>query len=95
MQYRWTALESRPWCGEPSNDTSPVWTPDGRAVVFLSDRSGTQDLWFVGVAEGKPEGEPAIVRSGVGNIVNMGFTRDGSYFYGTQKCDSGMYMSPK
>jgi Tol biopolymer transport system component len=27
----------------------PQWTADGRAVLFLSARSGTSDLWFVGV----------------------------------------------
>ena len=76
-----------------TNDTSPVWTPDGRGVVFLSDRSGTQDLWFVRVADGRPEGEPVIARSGVGNIVNMGFTRDGTYFYGTRNATRDVYVN--
>lgn len=76
-----------------SDDRSPVWTPDGHGVAFLSDRSGTQDLWFVRIADGKPQGEPAIVRSGVGNIVNMGFTRDGSYFYGSRNVTQDVYVS--
>ena len=33
------------------------------------------------------------VRSGVGNIVNMGFTRDGSYFYGTRNVTQDVYVS--
>ena len=76
-----------------SDDRSPVWTPDGRGVAFLSDRSGAEDLWFVGVADGKLEGEPSIVRSDVGNIVNMGFTRDGSYFYGTRNSTQDVYVA--
>ena len=76
-----------------ADDMSPVWTPDGDGVVFLSDRSGTQDLWFIGVADGRPEGEPIIARSGVGNIVNMGFTRDGTYFYGTRNATRDVYVN--
>jgi Tol biopolymer transport system component len=77
----------------PAEDMWPVWTPDGRAVVFLSDRSGTQDLWSVAVVEGKPRGEPMLVRGGVGNIVNMGFTRDGDYFYGTRNLTRDVYVA--
>jgi Tol biopolymer transport system component len=76
-----------------ADDVSPVWAADGRAVVFLSDRSGTQDLWSVAVADGKPQGEPALVRANVGNIVNMGFTRDGSYFYGTRNMTRDVYVA--
>jgi len=29
----------------PADDTSPAWSPDGKKVVFLSDRSGRVDLY--------------------------------------------------
>jgi Tol biopolymer transport system component len=32
---------------DPSNDTNPVWTRDGRAIVFLSDRLNRWDLYKV------------------------------------------------
>ena len=76
-----------------ADDSGPVWTADGRAVVFLSDRTGTQDLWSVAVADGKPQGEPVLVRSNVGNIVTMGFARDGSYFYGTRNATRDVYVA--
>ena len=76
-----------------TKNTSPVWTPDGQRVVFLSDRSGTQDLWSVRVADGKAEGEPELLRASMGDITNMGFTRDGSYFYGTGNQRGTCYMS--
>lgn len=34
---------------------SPVWTPDGREIVFSSNRSGGQNLWRIPVASGKPK----------------------------------------
>jgi serine/threonine-protein kinase len=31
---------------DPAKDTSPVWTPDGRRVVFSSNRSGVMNLYW-------------------------------------------------
>jgi Tol biopolymer transport system component len=78
-----------------ATDTSPAWTNDGRAVVFLSDRSGTQDLWSIRVVDGQPQGEPVLVRSNMGDIVNMGFTRDGSYYYGAWNQKRDVYIADR
>jgi dipeptidyl aminopeptidase/acylaminoacyl peptidase len=40
--------------GEHS-DTSPCWTPDSRAIVFVSDRDSQDNLWRIGADGGKPE----------------------------------------
>ena len=37
-----------------ASDGLPRWTPDGRAVVFSSDRSGTLQLWRVSADGGSP-----------------------------------------
>jgi Tol biopolymer transport system component len=59
--------------------TSPAWTPDGRAIVFVSDRLGSSDLWITPIADGKPTGAPELLRKNVS--ANSGITRDGSLFY--------------
>ncbi len=61
----------------------PFWTPDGRSILFLSDRSGTTDLWSIGVSDGKPHGEPRLVRSSIGPVEPLGVTSDGSLYYKT------------
>jgi Tol biopolymer transport system component len=66
-----------------ANNWPPFWTPDGRNILFLSDRSGTTDLWSLGVSDGRPEAEPRLVRSDVGPMELLGFTSDGSLYYKT------------
>jgi len=30
-------------------DLSPVWTPDGSSILFVSDRGGAQDVWSLSI----------------------------------------------
>ncbi|MCX5536940.1 amidohydrolase family protein [Streptomyces sp. NBC_00006] len=34
------------------HNTSPTWSPDGDSLVYVSDRSGTQELWRCTLADG-------------------------------------------
>jgi Tol biopolymer transport system component len=67
----------------PANDTPAGWSPDGQWVLFVSDRTGTLDLWMIPVKEGKAAGEARLVKSGIGRIASLGLDRRGRYFYGT------------
>ncbi len=48
--------------GEHS-DTTPRWSPDGRFLAFVSDRTGEEQLWLLPYAQG---GEARPVTSGYG-----------------------------
>ncbi|MFA5818132.1 MAG: tetratricopeptide repeat protein, partial [Bacteroidales bacterium] len=48
--------------GHPAEDKLLRWTPDGRSLVFLSDRSGTWDIWTVHITGGKQQGEPELLK---------------------------------
>jgi Tol biopolymer transport system component/exonuclease VII small subunit len=74
-----------------NEDRTAVWTPDGRGIAFISDRSGKPALWHVRVRNGASEGEPQLLRADIGEL-NMGFTRDGSYFYGTRNIQRDAYV---
>jgi Tol biopolymer transport system component len=67
----------------PARDALPVWTPDGKAIVFVSDRSGAVGLWVAQLADGKPQGPARAIRPQVGPLWPIGFTRDGSFYYNT------------
>ena len=76
----------------PANDLFPLWTPDGEAVVFGSDREGEMDAWMVRVQGGEPRGEPTLVRKGLGRALPMAFTSEGSLFYGLRAGRSDVYL---
>jgi len=71
--------------GHPAEDQLLRWTPDGRSLVFLSDRSATWDIWTVHISEGKQHGEPELLKKDFGYNVweVLGFAPDGSLYYKT------------
>jgi Tol biopolymer transport system component len=71
--------------GHPAEDRLLRWTPDGRSLVFLSDRSGTWDIWTVHITGGKQQGEPELLKKDFGyDSEVLGFAPDGSLYYKTQ-----------
>jgi Tol biopolymer transport system component len=64
-----------------ARDQFPLWTPDGKHVVFASDRRGGMGLWIQRVDEGRPNGWPDLVKSDIGLFVPTGFTQDGTLYY--------------
>ena len=76
-----------------SKDTSPLWTPDGSAVLFVSDRSVNYGLWSVKVANGKALGDPELLRGNVGPLQALGFARDGSLFYGRMTSEDDVLVT--
>ncbi len=78
----WIVSKSGAWSrvtSGPAWDREPAWTPDGAAIVFSSDRSGTFSLWRVEVrgeqgatepaperltSSSLPDAEPTVLRDG-------------------------------
>ncbi len=82
-----------PLVQHPSNDVHPDWTPDGKRILFLSNRTGTMGAWWIQVAEGKSQGAPELVKPDLGlDLAPMGFTRNGSYYYGVRTQMSDVYI---
>jgi len=82
-----------PLVQHPANDYLPVWTPDGSAIVFLSDRSGSVDLWIMPVANGRPAGAPRVLKPGMGRVSAMMFDRGGSLYYALESGMSDIYVA--
>jgi Tol biopolymer transport system component len=65
----------------PADDWPLGWLPDGKGILFASDRTGSLDMWFLPVSKGKAQGPPELVKSGVEQTIPMGFTQNGSFYY--------------
>jgi Tol biopolymer transport system component len=74
-----TGIES-PLIPDLSSHRVLGWSPDGKHILFSSERSGSADAWLIAVAGGKALGEPVFVKKDWG-FLPMGFTRSGAFFY--------------
>jgi Tol biopolymer transport system component len=82
-----------PLVEHPALDTVIGWAPNGEGLLFNSDRTGTQDMWFIRIAGGKPQGSPQLVKSSVGPIEPMGITSQGALFYGLGGGATDVYVA--
>ncbi len=77
----------------PADDVLIGWSPDGRQVLFTSDRTGSIGIWTVHVSDGKAIGTPEFVRGNMGNIQPLGMTRDGKLYYGISPGSSDVFIA--
>jgi len=82
-----------PLVEHPGDDFVLGWAPDGKRILFASNRSGVLSAWVIAVEDGKPRGAPELVKPDIGNIVPMGFTRTGAFYYGTSTGMSDVYTA--
>jgi Tol biopolymer transport system component len=71
-----------PLAPHPSNETGVGFSPGGDRILFTSGRSGQRGFWEIEVNDGRPSGEPRLVRSDLGDIAPFGIGRDGAIYYG-------------
>jgi Tol biopolymer transport system component len=75
--------QATPLISHPANDFVLGWAPDGRSILFTSDRTGHWGMWMLSVdPNGQPLGTARLVKKDTGLIRPLGFTRDGSFYYG-------------
>jgi Tol biopolymer transport system component len=75
------SYEARLFDQTPADDGLLGWAPDGKHLLFSSDRSGTPDAWLASVSGGQPQGQPALVRKNTGDIESIGFTQSGNFYF--------------
>jgi Tol biopolymer transport system component len=77
----------------PANDVAIGWTPDGRHLLFSSDRGGSKGLWALPWADGGPAGEPALVKTDINLETTLGVTRAGALYYGVTLSSRDVFVA--
>jgi Tol biopolymer transport system component len=66
----------------PADDCAVGWSPDGKYLLFSSTRIGARSLWAQPVSEGRPQGQPMLLKPDIGASISLGVTNNGAvYFY--------------
>jgi Tol biopolymer transport system component len=78
----------------PGNYLFPLWSPDGRQVLFAGDTGGPEELWAVEVQEGQPRGQPHRVTGSMGRFLPLGITNAGELFFGLRTGAWDVYVAP-
>lgn len=65
-----------PVSSDPADDTTPIWSPDGRRLLYASARGGSQDV-FQRSADGS--GSDALIVGGRGDQIAYDWSADGRY----------------
>lgn len=77
-----------------ADDVVLGWAPDGRTVLFASDRTGSRSAWMIPVIDGKAAGGPQLVRADLGALLMpLGFTRAGAFYYYTASAVSDVHTA--
>jgi Tol biopolymer transport system component len=82
-----------PLVQHPADDALVAWLPDGRGILFASDRAGTYDLWSMQIDKGQPQGAPTLVRRSIGPITPMRLTKNGALYYRTPGSSTDVYTA--
>jgi Tol biopolymer transport system component len=56
---------------------SPIWTPDGKHLLFISDRGGARDIYYLPLdSSGKPKAQPRRLTTGL-DAHTISISKDG------------------
>ncbi|MBI4908182.1 MAG: PD40 domain-containing protein [Acidobacteria bacterium] len=89
----------------PSDDVLLGWSPDGKHLLFGSDRTGSMGLWAQGIVSGTLQGAARLVKPDIGRPQSLGVTASGAIYFGittsspdvqiaTFNFNTGEFLSP-
>ena len=77
-----------------ANDFLLGWFPDGRRVLFGSDRTGANGAWAVAVADGKSVGGDELLKTDIGREpTGIGFSGGDSFHYGVRTSNLDVFIA--
>ena len=79
----------------PADDIAMGWTPDGKHLLFASNRTGAMGVWALSFEGGKPQGRPQLIKSDIGwrRPWAMGVTRSSALYFTVRTEVSDVYIA--
>ena len=79
---------------DPASDVIMGWSPDGSQLLFASDRTGSNALWALSMAAGKPQGAPALLKPDIGPVSSLGLTASGALHVFKDTSTLALHIAP-
>jgi len=77
----------------PGEDLLVGVLPGSDWLFFASDRRGRLDMWALPFRHHKADGEPVLVKQGLGRFDPLGFSNDGRYYYATLSATDDVFFA--
>lgn len=74
------SVKEVPAVAHPARDTLAGWSPDGRQLLFSSDRTGSFGLWAQPIVNGTPKGQAELLKADAGAAFSLGLTGSGTLY---------------
>ena len=79
---------------DAASDVIMGWSPDGSQLLFASDRTGSNALWALPMAAGKPQGASTLLKPDIGPVSSLGLTASGSLHVFKDTSTLALHIAP-
>jgi Tol biopolymer transport system component len=79
---------------DPADDVVMGWSPDGRYLLFASDRNTSLGLWAAPIVNGKQTTAAILVRPDIGTVLSQGLTKSGALFIVKDASTVSLHVAP-
>lgn len=82
-----------PLVKHPADEYLLGWSPEGKHVLFASNRTGTIAVWAIRMKEQGIYDDPVLIKDNMGHMIPLGVADDGALYFGLRNDLSFIYQA--